>query len=427
MLQSLFAFLTNPSQNARYLANRSYFAGVLGTGALTGSAVSFYAGAALVWPFLWLLSQREWPAPPRPVLLAALPFAVFFAVEAFWAILFAGPDAATEAFENLLFLAPLPIWRVITASPMRLARDTANAAAAVSVLGLVVVVVAALAGGAGYRAELMAGNPSVLALVSAVAFALCLFGLALPTAGSRTNVFYLCGAAAAALLVIFAGTRILWPALVILPLVMLLLARPDRMRFGWKPVVAGLAGCVVVAVLAGSPVVARFHATIESARDLAAGGTGGTSIGYRLQVWQTSLAIIRDHPLTGVGPGNYLVAMEDYSEHLFGSSVGFSHAHNAILNAWVRSGIPGVLALVAMFTVPLAIALRAPGRRRPDRRPFLAFLVNLQIVYILSGMTGLTIGHDILDAIFVSGTMFALYGLFGPQETEAASPDNLRV
>lgn len=93
---------------------------------------------------------------------------------------------------------------------------------------------------------------------------------------------------------------------------------------------------------------------------------GGTTF-FRLKLWQSSLNMIKDHPLFGVGLDNFLyqyrtryVLPEAWQE------LDLSHPHNVILDYWTRLGIPGVVALVwlegAFFTKGLRLYRRLPDR-----------------------------------------------------------------
>lgn len=63
----------------------------------------------------------------------------------------------------------------------------------------------------------------------------------------------------------------------------------------------------------------------------------------RLYTWLSSLAMIRDHPLTGIGHGNYSAECWNYrtpyKDFNFSSD---AHAHNNILQVTVISGIPAL-------------------------------------------------------------------------------------
>jgi len=69
------------------------------------------------------------------------------------------------------------------------------------------------------------------------------------------------------------------------------------------------------------------------------------SLGYRGQYWQSSLAMIADHPLLGCGPGNFQCTYTAYK--LPEASEEIADPHNFLLEVWATAGTPAMLALVA--------------------------------------------------------------------------------
>ena len=67
------------------------------------------------------------------------------------------------------------------------------------------------------------------------------------------------------------------------------------------------------------------------------------SLGYRLQYWQSTRAMIADAPLTGVGPGNF---GDEYTRYkLPEASEEIADPHNFLLEVTATAGIPALLAL----------------------------------------------------------------------------------
>ncbi len=70
--------------------------------------------------------------------------------------------------------------------------------------------------------------------------------------------------------------------------------------------------------------------------------TSGTTF-IRLQLWQGAVNLIREHPLTGVGPDQFLYQYR--SRYILPSGweePNLAHAHNFVLDLWARLGVPGV-------------------------------------------------------------------------------------
>jgi len=69
---------------------------------------------------------------------------------------------------------------------------------------------------------------------------------------------------------------------------------------------------------------------------------------FRLELWRSSLALIRDHPWFGVGPGNFLDAYRTrYVLPSAWEEFNMEHPHNVYLDHWTRLGLLGLLAGVA--------------------------------------------------------------------------------
>jgi O-antigen ligase len=85
----------------------------------------------------------------------------------------------------------------------------------------------------------------------------------------------------------------------------------------------------------------------------------------RLTIWKTVPAIARDHPVFGLGVGNF----KDWSLS-YGLSEGglpFEHAHNVGLTVLVEQGVPGALLLLGVLFLLFRTTAFAIGRRRDPR------------------------------------------------------------
>jgi putative inorganic carbon (HCO3(-)) transporter len=68
---------------------------------------------------------------------------------------------------------------------------------------------------------------------------------------------------------------------------------------------------------------------------------------FRLQLWDSSVAMIRDHPLLGVGLDNFLYLYQQ--RYILPSALAeanLSHPHNLVLHFWLQLGLPGVIAIL---------------------------------------------------------------------------------
>jgi len=189
------------------------------------------------------------------------------------------------------------------------------------------------------------------------------------------------------------------------PLPLAVAALPAAVLFGWHafttPVLAGLActgGALAVAGLrrAGGPAPAAARRQVWVPRALgaallalfavlvasappggagddappAAGPVGGPTggIAVRRALWRDALALVRDHPLVGVGPGQVHAAYPPYRSReeieastfgrRFAANVEVPHLHHDLLEGWARWGLVGGLP----WTVLLVLAAWRGGR-----------------------------------------------------------------
>jgi putative inorganic carbon (HCO3(-)) transporter len=70
---------------------------------------------------------------------------------------------------------------------------------------------------------------------------------------------------------------------------------------------------------------------------------------FRLELWRSSLALIREHPWFGVGPGNFQAAYRTrYVLPSAWQEFNLEHPHNVYLDHWIRLGLLGLLAGLAV-------------------------------------------------------------------------------
>lgn len=133
--------------------------------------------------------------------------------------------------------------------------------------------------------------------------------------------------------------------------------RGGNVRLPWK-VMASLA--VLAAVL-----VAAAYAAGGLDREVLTETM--KSLGYRGQYWQSSLAMIADHPILGCGPGNFQFTYTAYK--LPEASEEIADPHNFLLEVWATAGTPAMLALVAALVGFYVVVWRASQRTCDSNLP----------------------------------------------------------
>lgn len=92
----------------------------------------------------------------------------------------------------------------------------------------------------------------------------------------------------------------------------------------------------------------------------------GTSF-IRLQLWSASLAMVRDHPILGIGLDNFLYRyQQEYLPALATMEPNLSHPHNWVLHFWLSLGLAGLVAAVWLL-IRFALQTRRVLTAQPHR------------------------------------------------------------
>ncbi|HEY0582640.1 MAG TPA: O-antigen ligase family protein, partial [Chloroflexota bacterium] len=114
--------------------------------------------------------------------------------------------------------------------------------------------------------------------------------------------------------------------------------------------------------------------------------------GFRLDLWLSTLQMIRDHPFFGVGLDNFAyVYQQIYLREGAAAEPNLSHPHNWLLHFWVELGLLGVIAfgaLVMRFAANVRAALSQDASAR----------------WVVAGALGATV--DLLVHGFIDNSYF---------------------
>lgn len=116
------------------------------------------------------------------------------------------------------------------------------------------------------------------------------------------------------------------------------IATVARIKHGWRWIGAGALGVLLVIGLLGAQrLTDRGSAGATSSREL---------------IWRSSIEMIRDHPITGVGLDQFLNQYgRRYVEPAGWPERYTSHPHNLVLDFWLRLGQPGLVCLAALLAL----------------------------------------------------------------------------
>jgi len=118
--------------------------------------------------------------------------------------------------------------------------------------------------------------------------------------------------------------------------------------------------------------------------------SSGTAF-VRTNLWLSSLEMVRDHPLLGLGLDQFLYYYGDYAREGALVDRWLSHPHNIVLDFWLRLGLAGVGVLVAMVIAWIR-SIRQGLRLAPSEQR--ALVLGLAVALLAA------LAHGLIDASF---------------------------
>lgn len=84
-----------------------------------------------------------------------------------------------------------------------------------------------------------------------------------------------------------------------------------------------------------------------------------SSSALRIALWESTVAMIADKPLTGIGWGAYWLVYPQYDFYVLDPRTQIFHAHNMYLHIAAEIGVPGLLAFLALLAGHARLAWKA--------------------------------------------------------------------
>lgn len=115
----------------------------------------------------------------------------------------------------------------------------------------------------------------------------------------------------------------------------------------------------------------------------AEGGADGAILG-RATSNLASLSVFMEHPIVGVGPGQYVAEYSQQSANELGLRyfTGARRAHNLALEVAADTGVPGVITFGGIFAVTLAGLWRARRTWRPRNKEYAALATAMMLAVL---------------------------------------------
>ena len=301
----------------------------------------------------------------HPVMPGFLAFAAVIAIGAFY-----GPASWHDAMSALigwrrLLLLPLALAVFDDAAAKRMLLTVLTVTCVVATLVAFYVVAAGLPMLKGYG--VVFGTYTTQATIFALVVAGCVAALMCPQAfaghrllGDRRILAVVIALLAADIVFILPG-RSGYVDLVVMPVVLVTLLAPG----GWRAKGAaglGVLACVGV-VLAASPHVRERVVQAVTEIETVEQAAAGTSLGQRVVMWRTTVRMIGDHPIFGVGTGGFQDGYRPYVQGVGWQDFESADPHSQYLKILGEQGIVGLAALLFFIFRTLTCPAAPPYRQ----------------------------------------------------------------
>lgn len=378
---------------------------VVPSGYSLGAVVLFFSGVSL-------LIMRRLPqltTQDRWVIAALVVYAVVSLAEAWW-----DAQGSRGVDKPIRFILAVPALWWVLAYPPKLSFLWGGLAVGAISAGTWAgwqKLVEGVARAGGHTHVIQFGNLSMLLGV------LCLAGLGWAVLQRQRNMwiaFMLLGAVGGILGSLFSGSRGGWVGF---PIVLLVLYRAYGTVLSPKlkiaAVVAVLSAGIAVYAVPQLGVQSRVHQAFTDIDLYISGENRGTSVGSRFEMWRGAALLIQEKPLTGWGSNGYKQAMAQLGEQgvINKEASQYGHAHNEFVDAFAKRGLLGLLALLALYIIPMRLFGKQIAADDLPTRSIATAGVLLPVTYIDFGLSQVFLTHNsgVMMYAFLLATLWGIY------------------
>jgi O-antigen ligase len=183
---------------------------------------------------------------------------------------------------------------------------------------------------------------------------------------------------------------------------------------GYVLLIASTAMIVAIVLMLPEAFFARVETILPSVQH-----QEGT-MGMRVQAWKAAFRMIREHPIVGVGPDNFVLAQARYARgdmvHLKGLV-----AHNSFINVAAEMGFVGLVLFVLMNGAAIREAARPAwrGSHAPREMAMAGVAVEMSILMLL--ITGLMANIEYIKYLYMFFGIASSLGRLALLESGAAA------
>lgn len=135
----------------------------------------------------------------------------------------------------------------------------------------------------------------------------------------------------------------------------------------------------------------RIHEAVSDLQQYSQAQNANTSLGIRFTLWYTGLNLVAQHPLLGWGSVANYVRLSGDPAVIFQS---FNHFHNELLDALVKRGLVGCLALLVIYCMPALLFYRQLKRGVESVKPLALAGLMLVFATVIFGLTQSFFSHS---------------------------------
>lgn len=163
-------------------------------------------------------------------------------------------------------------------------------------------------------------------------------------------------------------------------------------------------GVLILLVIAGTSVYmvpqlgvqSRVHQAYDDVARYVSGENLRSSVGDRFEMWKGASHLIQEKPLLGWGQVGYRDGMKSLADNgLINPYVTvYGHPHNDFIDTWAKRGLVGLIALLALYLIPLRLFFSQLTHPNHDLRSLAAAGVLLPVAYINFGLSQAFLAHN---------------------------------
>lgn len=171
-------------------------------------------------------------------------------------------------------------------------------------------------------------------------------------------------------------------------------------------------GLTVIYVTPRTEVKTRAELAVNEARDYLRNKNAVTSIGVRMEMWRTAFIVIPERPWFGWGKTGFVARestlIQDGTINAFMQDN--NHVYNEWLDALVKRGVFGLIALLSLYCVPFAFFIHTLRHGHAVQRPYALAGLLLITCFISFGFSQVFMAHN--TGVMTLGFMLViLWGL----------------